>query len=131
MKSENFLNWLKAALIRAGKTFIQSGTSILSTAVVLSDVNVLLILNTAGLAAILSVITSLAGLPELESGSENKAKAILIRALKTVAQTALSYVATMTLISEVDWLKVLSASVLAGIISVGMNFKADLPEVEK
>lgn len=128
-----FLNkeWLKAALIRAAKTFIQSVTSILSTAVVLSDVNILLILNTAGLAAIVSIITSLAGLPELEAGNANKVQAIAIRALKTVAQTALSYVATMTLVSEVDWLKVFSASVLAGIVSVGMNFQADkLPEVE-
>lgn len=123
--------WLKAALIRATKTFIQSGTSILSTAVLLSDVNPLLIINTAGLAFIVSLVTSVAGLPELGIGGENKYKAMMVRALKTVAQTALSYISTMAMISEVDWLKVASASILAGIISLGMNFQPDkLPEVK-
>lgn len=127
---KNFVDWLKAAAIRAGKTFIQSATSLLGTAVVLSDVNILLLLNTAGLAAITSIFTSLAGLPELGESGENRYKAMLIRALKTVAQTALSYIVTLSVVSEVDWARVASASVLAGLVSLGMNFKGDLPEVE-
>lgn len=124
------LEWAKAAFIRAFKTFVQSGTSLLTTAVVLSDIDPLLILQTAGLAFITSLITSTAGLPELGEGTENKVKAALIRCVKTMAQTALSYVATMTMINEVDWIRVTSASAVAGLISLGMNFKADkLPEV--
>lgn len=126
----NFKAWLKAALIRAGKTFVQSATSLLSTAVVFADVNVLLLVNTAGLSAIASLFTSMVGLPELGTGNENKYKAMIIRAVKTVAQTALSYIATLTLVSEVDWARVASASLLAGLISLGMNFHVDLPEVE-
>lgn len=126
----NFINWLKAATIRAAKTFIQSATSLLSTAVVFADVNILLLLNTAGLSAIASLFTSMAGLPELEDVGENKYKAMLIRAVKTVAQTALSYIVTLSVVSEVDWVRVLSASLLAGLVSLGMNFKGDLPEVE-
>lgn len=127
---KNFLDWLKAALIRAGKTFVQSATSLLSTAVVFADVNVLLLVNTAGLSAIASLFTSMVGLPELGDGNESKYKAMIVRAVKTVAQTALSYIATLTLVSEVDWARVASASLLAGLISLGMNFHVDLPEVE-
>lgn len=127
---KNILVWLKAAAIRAAKTFVQSATSLLSTAVVFSDINVLLLLNTAGLSAIASLFTSMAGLPELEDVGENKYKAMLIRAVKTVAQTALSYIVTLSVVSEVDWVRVLSASLLAGLVSLGMNFKGDLPEVE-
>lgn len=126
----DFKVWLHAALVRAVKTFIQSATAILSTAAVLGDLNILYILNTAGLAFVFSLVTSVAGLPELGTGTENKYKAMFIRAFKTMAQTAGSMLASAVLVSDVDWLNVLSASVLAGLVSLGMNFKPDkLPEV--
>lgn len=55
--------------------------------------------------------------------------AALIRAARTVAQTAVASISTTALISEVNWLAVLSASVLAGILSM-LTSLAGLPEVE-
>jgi hypothetical protein len=60
--------------------------------------------------------------------SKKWAKAAGIRALKTVAQTFLATVGTSALLTEVNWAAVLSASVLAGILSV-VTSVAGLPEV--
>ena len=56
-------------------------------------------------------------------------KAALVRAVKTVAQTAIATIGTTAVISQVDWLIVLSASVLAGILSM-LTSIAGLPEVK-
>lgn len=56
-------------------------------------------------------------------------KAALIRAVRTIAQTAVAMIGASALISEVDWLTVLSASILAGILSILTSIATDLPEV--
>lgn len=56
-------------------------------------------------------------------------KAAGVRAIKTVAQTAVATISTSALISEVDWIMVLSASALAGVLSL-LTSVAGLPEVE-
>lgn len=56
-------------------------------------------------------------------------KAAAIRALKTVAQTAVATIGTSAAISEVNWLFVGSASALAGFLSL-LTSLAGLPEVE-
>ncbi len=56
-------------------------------------------------------------------------KAAAVRAVRTVAQTFVATVGTAAVISQVDWKIVISASVLAGILSVA-NSVAGLPEVE-
>lgn len=55
-------------------------------------------------------------------------KAAGIRSLKTVCQTAVAAIGTSAVLSSVDWRVVLSASLLAGVLSV-LNSFAGLPEV--
>lgn len=55
-------------------------------------------------------------------------KAALISALRTVAQTAVATIGTGVLITEVDWLAVASASVLAGVLSILTSISTGLPE---
>lgn len=56
-------------------------------------------------------------------------KAAGVRAVKTVAQTAVATVGTSAVLSQVDWKFVVSASVLAGLLSL-LTSVAGLPEVE-
>lgn len=57
-------------------------------------------------------------------------KAAGIRAIKTVAQTAVATIGTSAILSEVNWLVVTSASALAGILSL-LTSVAGLPEVKE
>ncbi len=57
-------------------------------------------------------------------------KAAGIRALRTIAQTAIATIGTAAILSEVNWIAVASASALAGILSMLMSISG-LPEIEK
>jgi hypothetical protein len=62
----NWKNWIKAAGVRAIKTVAQTAVATIGTAVALGDVNWLMVASASVLAGILSLLTSVAGLPELE-----------------------------------------------------------------
>ncbi len=62
--------------------------------------------------------------------SKKWCRAAGVRAIKTVAQTFVATIGTSAVMSAVDWRVVLSASMLSGILSVGMSF-AGLPEVKE
>ncbi len=57
-------------------------------------------------------------------------KAASIRAVKTVAETAVATIGTSAIISEVDWKLVVSASLLSGLLSLLISLKG-LPEIKE
>lgn len=63
---ENTLAWIKAAGIRALKTFAQTMIATIGTTAIIEDVNWAVVLSASALAALLSILTSIAGLPEVE-----------------------------------------------------------------
>lgn len=62
---KNWKSWLKAAGIRAIKTIAQTAVATIGTSAIISEVNWLVVGSAALLAGILSILTSIAGLPEV------------------------------------------------------------------
>jgi hypothetical protein len=58
--------WLKAAAVRAVKTMAQAAIAMIGTSAVMADIDWKLVLSASVVAGILSVLTSLAGLPEVD-----------------------------------------------------------------
>lgn len=71
MKNKAYwIDWIKKAGIRAAKTVAQTAAATIGSAAVLGDVNWLMTGSAALLAGLLSLITSVAGLPELDTKSD-------------------------------------------------------------
>ena len=62
----NWKEWLKAALIRAIKTFAQTAVSMIAVGAAFSEIDWIRVASVSGVAFVLSMFTSLAGLPEVE-----------------------------------------------------------------
>lgn len=63
---DNTFEWLKAAGIRAVKTFAQTALSMLTIGQAVIDINWMNVLSVSAVAALISILTSVAGLPEVE-----------------------------------------------------------------
>lgn len=64
--NKNIIKWLKAAGTRAGKTIAQTAIATIGTSAVLSAVDWKVVISASVLAGILSMLTSIAGLPEVK-----------------------------------------------------------------
>lgn len=58
--------WIKAALVRCVRTVAQTSVATIGAAAVLSDVNWIMVVSASLLAGLLSILTSVAGLPEVK-----------------------------------------------------------------
>ena len=67
MKKEKVIKWFRAAGVRAIKTVAQSAIAAIGTAAMLGGVDWKTVASTATLAGLLSLLTSVAGLPEVEN----------------------------------------------------------------
>lgn len=67
-----FKTWIKAAGIRAIKTVAQTAVATIGTSAAMGEVNWIMVGSASLLAGILSLLTSVAGLPECKDGEENE-----------------------------------------------------------
>lgn len=65
--NKNIKTWLKAAGIRAVKTVAQTAAASIGAAAIISDVNWVVVLSASALAGVLSLLTSVVGLPEIKA----------------------------------------------------------------
>lgn len=70
--SESMREWAKAAAIRAIKTAAQTAVALIGVSRVMSDVDWVMVASASGLSAILSILTSVAGIPEVAGGQSIK-----------------------------------------------------------
>lgn len=73
MKDKKYWNaWARAAAVRAAKTMAQTAAATIGTAAVLSAVDVRVVASASALAGILSLLTSVAGLPEVKEETDDE-----------------------------------------------------------
>lgn len=70
MKRNYWKNWLYAAGMRAVKTVAQTAVATIGTSAVLGDVDWIMVASASALAGILSLLTSIAGIPEVKESDE-------------------------------------------------------------
>ena len=79
----NFKEWLKCAGIRAIKTVAQTAVATIGVSAVMSDVNWIAVGSASLLAGILSLLTSVSGLPEVNDGQ-------VVKSIESVSEEALN-----------------------------------------
>lgn len=75
MQKEKIIKWFKAATVRALKTMAQTSIATIGTSAVLSQVSWTMVISTALMSGLLSILTSVAGLPEVSDTKTNDMQA--------------------------------------------------------
>ena len=75
MKSRNWKTWLKAAAVRAIKTVAQTAVATIGASAVISEVNWVMVVSASALAGVVSMLTSVAGLPEVPTETTEEEEA--------------------------------------------------------
>lgn len=119
--------WWEAAGGRALRTAIVVAIPYIPASY-LGQVPYLTILSAAVLAAILSLLTSLAGLPEVSGKQPIWWVAVAERVVKTIAQAAITAVGNALLLQNVHWLDIAQIALTAGFGSLLLAFLKELPE---
>ncbi len=120
--------WWKAAAIRALRTAIMIAVPYLGTAVAFHGVPWLAIASAAGLGFIASLITSLAGIPEVSGASVPVWLALLERTTKTLAQGLAVGIGNAVLFTDVHWSTILQSAIIAALGSLLLGVLGFLPE---
>lgn len=128
MKLSNLTNplWWKDAGLRAAYTALAVAVPYLAGSLI-AEVPWVTLLLTAALAFLASIVTSLAGLPEVEGVHLPWWLAAVERVVKTFAQSLAAGFVGAVLISDVDWAFVLQAAALAALTSLVRLILATLP----
>lgn len=124
------LLWWKAALVRAVRTALVIAVPYVAGATA-GPLPYYTIASAAGFGFVLSLITSLAGLSELQDVKQNYYVAILTRVVKTVAQALVTAVATDVFFTDVNWSAIASLAVTSGVGSLLLALLSVLPEADQ
>lgn len=122
-------SWWKAAGARALRTAVSVAIPFFMAGELL-NIDWILVASTVGLAVILSVVTSLAGLKEVTGETVPRHIALGIRAIKQFAQTLVSYIGAAVLVTDVDWKAGLFLALSSTIVTILQSLVLALPEAE-
>lgn len=122
--------WAQAALTRAARTMAQVALGMLPTAAMVTEVNWIVVIQTALCAGLASILMSVVRLPEAVGESTSFAAAVFWRTVRTMAQAAVGLIPAGVMITAVDWKNVVLTVALVGIICVLNAIMTDLPEAE-
>lgn len=123
------LLWWKAAAVRAVRTAIVIAIPYVAASTA-GPLPYYTIASAAGLGIILSLLTSLAGLAELQDTKQNYFVAVLTRVTKTVAQALVAAVGTTVFITDISWSTIGSLALTSGVGSLLLALLSTLPEAD-
>jgi len=121
-------SWWKAAGFRALRTFLVVITPFVPS--ISADVSAIVpAASVAGFAAVLSLVTSMGGIPEATGAARSFWAATVDRVLKSVAQALAASMVGAAVFTDLDWTSVAPVAVAAGLGSLLLTFISRLPEV--
>lgn len=123
-------DWWKAAAVRAVRTALVIALPYVAASAT-GALPYLTVAAAVGMGVVLSFLTSLAGLAELQPNKQNYYIAILTRVAKTVAQALVTAIGTTVLITEVDWTAIGALALSSGLGSLLLGLLSVLPEAEQ